>query len=740
MSWTVGLRLPGRIRIPLRLRVFFRGVFLLLALATVALAVNVLQEEKQLSWQSYRDGFLKNQAQIAARLRHPTGQLALLNPGTHADGTGPLHPLVLPFSAIDFDDRAKAQQAVEMAGCQVQYRRASLCVAVGNNPAAGGFIYVVGQFASGPLQARRPGELDLATAHRARVTVDLRGQRLQWLAPFEQAPGDLGRDTRGRLTGFVEGASGPTASRPVRDFRGWLWQDPRCMPAEGPAPAPSAASPLPAGLSPAGPSSTGPHPDEPATATASTEPPVTGESCLRRSFYSIRLPIDLFRDELYRNPQPVWPPADLQQIHVQVQMLAPGNGEPLFDSREPGATPPFSLADLTPLLLPGETLRIRRAGAPASVPDLVVLKGAEPAARAASPWLLRLIRLLPVERFDQPVSARETVATPLGSYELLLDGDLRSANRSLGAVASRVSWYVGAMLAAIVAAWAAIELRMIRRITLLTRRAATVSARVKGSEGLPALDLADLRSSDELGLLAGVLAELMQRINDDMRREQIRLAQEKDQWQAVGHEIMSPLQSLMVLHPQADDPSHRYITRMQQALRVLYGAASPSEAFEATELQPGALDLRAFLQHVADNAVHAGIAGVVFDAEAAGPADAPVKVRADEYSLEDVVTHVLRNADRYRPAGTPLTLTLTLTDTQAEVGLHNQGPAIPADQLERIFEYGVSDQPDAGAAGHRGQGLFVARTYMAKMGGTIQAENTVDGVRFLLRLQRVGGV
>eukprot|EP01036_Dinobryon_divergens_P012394 gene12394-16691_t len=190
----------------------------------------------------------------------------------------------------------------------------------------------------------------------------------------------------------------------------------------------------------------------------------------------------------------------------------------------------------------------------------------------------------------------------------------------------------------------------------------------------------------------------MQRINDDMRREQIRLEQEKDQWHAVGHEIMSPLQSLMVLHPQADDPSHRYITRMQQALRVLYGAASPSEAFEATVLQPGALDLRVFLQHVADNAVHAGIAGVVFDAEASGPVQ--VLVRADEYSLEDVVAHVLRNADRYRPAGTPLTLTLRVTDTQAEVGLHNQGPAIPADQLERIFEYGVSDQPDAGALGH----------------------------------------
>ena len=34
-------------------------------------------------------------------------------------------------------------------------------------------------------------------------------------------------------------------------------------------------------------------------------------------------------------------------------------------------------------------------------------------------------------------------------------------------------------------------------------------------------------------------------------------------------------------------------------------------------------------------------------------------VRADEHSLEDVVTHVLRNADRYRPAGTLVTLALS---------------------------------------------------------------------------------
>ena len=44
---------------------------------------------------------------------------------------------------------------------------------------------------------------------------------------------------------------------------------------------------------------------------------------------------------------------------------------------------PFSLADLAPLLLPGESLRLRRAG-DTSAPDLIVLKGAEGATQTSS--------------------------------------------------------------------------------------------------------------------------------------------------------------------------------------------------------------------------------------------------------------------------------------------------------------------------------------------------------------------
>ena len=95
---TMRWRLPGRV--PLRLRVFFRGMFALLALAIIALALSVLQGEKQRSHEVYAQGLKKSQAQIAARLRHPAGQLALMNPAAADRPAQPVRPLVLPFAAL----------------------------------------------------------------------------------------------------------------------------------------------------------------------------------------------------------------------------------------------------------------------------------------------------------------------------------------------------------------------------------------------------------------------------------------------------------------------------------------------------------------------------------------------------------------------------------------------------------------------------------------------------------------
>jgi len=688
-----------------RLRILFRTSFLLLALAVVAMAITVLQEEKQRSYDNYKAGFAKTKEQIVARLHHPAGQLALLNPRWGNSPSAAGRPVVLPYSAIDFDDQNKVRNAVEMAGCLVQYKNSgSLCLVIGTNPWAGGFIYAAGTFASGPLEAHRIGDEFLDGAHRLRVTASLRGHTYRWIAPFElpaTPPGPRTEGARGRFTGYLEQAGRDyTGARTVKEFRGWVWQDGHCQ--------------------------------EDGNSGASTDANAPAE-CTRKSFFSLRLPVDVLRDALFQREKPQWPPPDLDQFQVRVEVLPPGEGAALFDSNAAGAVAPFSLTDLTSLLLPGETLSIRKAGA--SDADVIQLAGKDEALEQTSPLLTRLIRVLPVESLEAPlVEIADEVATPLGNYRLLLKGDARSVNRTLSAVATRVSWFVGAMLGAIGLAWLVIEIGVIRRIAQLTKRTRGLSKTVHADGGLESYrgyDWADLRGSDELGILASGLNDLLRRVKEDAEREKIRAEQEKDLWHAVGHEIMSPLQSLLALHGSAQDPSYRYISRMQQAVRILYGSASPSEAFQTSSLQVQALNIAGFMRKVADNA---GIADVRCTA-----ADDPVPVRADDYPLEDVFSHILKNAERYRKPGTPITLDLETSETTATVTIHNEGPHIPENFIDRIFEYGVSGHLDAGAAGRRGQGLFVARTYMAKMGGTITAKNVEDGVCFCLGLQRVRG-
>lgn len=716
----MAIRWPGLASF--RRRILFRSVFFLLALVTVAMAINVLHEEKRLSYQAYREGFKKTQEQVATKLRHPAGQLALLNPPRKNVNITPLHPVVLPYSGIDFDDRNKVQQAIEMAGCLVQYPSyGSVCVAVGHSAWMGGFIYVAGSFASGELIAHRRGEPDVEQSHRVRLAVNMRDQTYRWIAPFETeiqltklatpsldktlavsqkpvlAPSSTGSTDNlraGRLTGFMDTGRKITG-RPVQDFRGWIWQTNNCI-------------------------------------THTTED-LPQNDCLKRSFFSIRLPVPMFQDGLFqKNAAVVWPPDDLEQIQVRVEALPPGSDVALLDSNASDATPPFSLTDLTPLLLPGETLRIRKVDNIKNA--TVILTGTDKDSSLSSKWLTQLIQQLPVDGYDTPLETVDNISTPLGTYEAVLTGDVRSLNKNLNIVAAQLTWFAGAMLLAIGLAWLLIEIGIIRRILLLTQRAASVSKDVHGAQGVSDLNLSDLSGADELGVLASCLADLLQRVREHTQRESIRAEQEKNMWHAVGHEIMAPLQSLIALHGPDDDVSSRYIYRMQQAIRVLYGNASPSEAFESTTLQVKPIDLMEFLQHVASNASCVGIDNVQFTAE---PGIESTMVRADEYSLEDVVTHILHNANRYRIPSTDITIHLSATDTIARITIHNQGEAIPDSLIDKIFEYGVSDPNAVSTNANLGQGLFVAKTYMAKMGGTITAHNVTGGVSFALELQRV---
>jgi two-component system, OmpR family, sensor kinase len=237
------LAMPKLGFVAFRRRIIFRAAFVLLIVFTLTLALEVLKDEKQRSVRLYSEGTKRTMAEVIAKLRHPSGQLALLNPeAATPPATNLIRPLILPYAGLDFADQTKAQQTVETVGCPMQYPDGStLCVAVGNSARSGGFAYVVGSFATTALKARDPSELNLTGLHRARVTLDVEGQVTRWIAPFELTGETPAPGIRGRLTGFVEDAVTAAATsfqalerqtRPVKEFRAWVWQDGECVQAD----------------------------------------------------------------------------------------------------------------------------------------------------------------------------------------------------------------------------------------------------------------------------------------------------------------------------------------------------------------------------------------------------------------------------------------------------------------------------------------------------------------------------
>jgi hypothetical protein len=469
----------------------------------------------------------------------------------------------------------------------------------------------------------------------------------------------------------------------VRDFRGWLWQEGRCIEAAAASPAARA-----------------------------------------RSFLSVRLPVEVFRDALIAKSAQ-WPPPDLDRMTVRLRLLAPGDAHRCSTATHRARRLPFSLEDLRSLLLPGEQLTVQRAGSPR---PLFELTGAAPDDQPISPWIAQVIRRLPVDGFDAPMQAREVVDTSLGRHELVLTGDIRSINQALAAVATRLAWTVGAMLLAVGFTWGLIELFVIRRITLLTeRRRGGVARHARRRRPRAAWTCRTCAAATSSACWPGPEGPAA-------ARERRRAPRADPREAGAGHVARGRPRDHVAAAVadgaarRRDDPSARYISRMQQAVRVLYGQASPSEAFESTTLAlerwtstPSSATWRQCRLHRHRAVEYA-------------PLGKPLPVRADEHSLEDVVTHVLRNADRHR---TPAhrSASRSLPTRRACSCRCTTRARIPEDSLERIFEYGVSDAPDAAARAAAGRAVRRA-TYMSKMGGTIVARNEADGVAFVLTLPR----
>jgi two-component system sensor histidine kinase KdpD len=104
-------------------------------------------------------------------------------------------------------------------------------------------------------------------------------------------------------------------------------------------------------------------------------------------------------------------------------------------------------------------------------------------------------------------------------------------------------------------------------------------------------------------------------------------------------------------------------------------------------------------------------------------------VPVDYVQMQQVFTNLISNSLKYAPANTLVRIRARVEDEAIHVQVSNQGPQVPPEHLERIFDkfYRITA---ADRVTGTGLGLSICKGIIEAHGGRIWAENVADGLAF----------
>jgi len=103
-------------------------------------------------------------------------------------------------------------------------------------------------------------------------------------------------------------------------------------------------------------------------------------------------------------------------------------------------------------------------------------------------------------------------------------------------------------------------------------------------------------------------------------------------------------------------------------------------------------------------------------------------VPGDPARLERVLHNLLDNAVSFSPPQGTIDIALTRRDGRVRLSITDDGPGIPAETRDKVFERFHSDRPEGEDFGsHSGLGLAIARTIVVAHDGTLTAQDRPDG-------------
>jgi signal transduction histidine kinase len=111
-----------------------------------------------------------------------------------------------------------------------------------------------------------------------------------------------------------------------------------------------------------------------------------------------------------------------------------------------------------------------------------------------------------------------------------------------------------------------------------------------------------------------------------------------------------------------------------------------------------------------------------------------LRVLGESARLRQILEHLVENAVKYAPPGTTITISTGLQEGIARLSVADEGPGVPEEWRERVFEP-YARRAETGAARGSGIGLYAARRLGEAMGARLWCEPAAGGgARFVVAL------
>ena len=231
----------------------------------------------------------------------------------------------------------------------------------------------------------------------------------------------------------------------------------------------------------------------------------------------------------------------------------------------------------------------------------------------------------------------------------------------------------------------------------------------------------------------------------DDRTESVRLEQVRRDFVAnISHELKTPIGAISVLaealESAPDDPeqvrhfAHRLTGEAARLTRLTQDIIDLSR-LQSAEIVPHAE--RVSIDHVVASAVDQNrVLAESRHIDLAMGRHSHAVVFGDETLLITAVHNLISNAVKYSPDKTRVGVGARLHDGVVEISITDQGPGIPAEDLDRVFErfYRV-DQARSRATGGTGLGLAIVKHAVQNHGGEVRVWSKPGrGSTFTIRL------